>query len=60
VTAAAPIEETMLMPIGQSTPWTFAVAKLAGVGGFDTWNPNLITEPIPDGVTAALVIGNNS
>jgi hypothetical protein len=60
VTAAAPIEGTMLMPIGQSTPWTFAIAELAGVGGFDTWNPSLITEPIPDGVTAALVIGNNS
>ncbi len=59
VTAAKPVEETMLMPIGQSTPWTFAIAELAAVGGFDTWNPSLITEPIPDGVTAALVIGDN-
>lgn len=59
VTAARPVEETMLMPIGQSTPWTFAIAELAGVGGFDTWNPRLVTEPITDGVTAALVISNN-
>jgi hypothetical protein len=58
VAAAKPVEETMLMPIGQSTPWTFAIAELAAVGGFDTWNPSLITEPIPDGVTAALVIGD--
>lgn len=60
VTAAAPVEETMLMPIGQSTPWAFAIAELAGIGGFDTWNPSLVTEPIPDGVTAALVISDNN
>ena len=50
----------MLMPIGQSTPWIFAIAELAGIGGFDAWNPSLTTEPIPDGVTAALVISNNN
>jgi hypothetical protein len=60
VTAAAPVDETMLMPIGQSTPWIFAIAELAGIGGFDTWNPSLTTESIPDGVTAALVIGDNN
>lgn len=60
VTATAPVEETMLMPIGPSTPWTFAVAELAAVGGFDTWTPSLVTEPIPDGVTAALVISNTT
>lgn len=25
-----------------------------------TWNPSLVTESIPDGVTAALVIGDNN
>ncbi|HSM65580.1 MAG TPA: hypothetical protein VK860_04680 [Ilumatobacteraceae bacterium] len=60
VTAATPVEGTMLMPIGQPTPWTFAIAELAAVGGFDTWNPSLTTESIPDGVTAALVIGDNN
>jgi len=60
VTASGPVEETMLMPIGQSTPWTFAIAELAGIGGFDSWNPSLVTEPIPDGVTAALVISDNN
>lgn len=60
VTATAAVEQTMLMPIGQSTPWTFAIAELADVGGFDTWNPSLVTEPIPEGVTAALVISDNN
>jgi hypothetical protein len=60
VTAATPVEGTMLMPIGQPTPWTFAIAERAAVGGFDTWNPSLTTESIPDGVTAALVIGDNN
>jgi hypothetical protein len=60
VTATAPVEQTMLMPIGESTPWTFAIAELAGVGGFDTWAPSLVSDPIPDGITAALMIGDNS
>jgi hypothetical protein len=60
VTAAGPVGETMLMPVGQSTPWIFAIAELAGIGGFDTWNPSLVNETIPDGVTAALVIGDNN
>lgn len=56
VTAAAALEQSMLMPIGDTTPWTFAIQGLAGIGGFDTWSPNLVAGPIPDGVTAALVI----
>lgn len=59
VAAAAPVDETMLMPIGEATPWTFAIGELAGVDGFDTWTPSLIARPVPDGFTAALVIGDN-
>lgn len=58
VTATTAVEETMLMPIGETTPWTYAIADLAGIGGFDTWTPSLIAGPIPEGVTAVLVIAN--
>lgn len=53
------VEDTMLMPIGDSSAWTFAVAELAGVGGFDTWSPDLVDDALPDDVSAALVIGDD-
>lgn len=56
--ATATFDDTMLMPIGDSTPWTFAVAKLSGVGGFDTWTPSLLDGDVPEGVTAVLVVGD--
>lgn len=51
-------EQTMLMPIGETTPWTYAVAELTGIGGFDPWNPDMTSATIPEDVTAALVIGD--
>lgn len=51
------VEQTRLMPIRGQTAWTFAIAELAGVGGFDQWSPDLINEPLPDNVNAALVVG---
>lgn len=59
LTSTRPLEQTMLMPIGTSTAWTFAVAELAGIGGFDTWTPDLVNAPVPDDVTAALMIGDD-
>ncbi len=56
--ASRPVEQTMLMPIGTPTAWTFAVDELAIVGGFDTWTQDLINDPLPDNATAALVIGD--
>ena len=57
--ASRPVEQTMLMPIGSSTAWTFAVAELGGVGGFDTWSPDLVNDPMPDDVTAALILSDD-
>lgn len=51
-------EQTMLMPIGETTPWTHAIAELTGIGGLDTWSPDITSATIPDDVTAALVIGD--
>lgn len=58
VIATTPSEQTMLTPIGETTPWTYAVAELTGIGGFDTWNPDMTSATIPEDVTAALVIGD--
>ena len=58
LSASRPVEQTMLMPIGTATPWTFAVDELAIVGGFDTWTPDLINDPLPVNATAALIIGD--
>lgn len=57
--ATRTFDETMLMPIGGATPWTFAVATLAGVGGLDGWTPGLLDGELPNGVTAVLVVGNS-
>ncbi len=35
-----------------------AVAKLSGVGGFDTWTPSLLDGDVPEGVAAVLVVGD--
>ena len=59
LTSTRPVEQTMLMPIGSSTAWTFAVAELGGVGGFDTWSPDLVNDPMPDDVTAALILSDD-
>ncbi|MCB0968461.1 MAG: LytR C-terminal domain-containing protein [Ilumatobacter sp.] len=50
-------EGTMLMPIAEPSAWTFAVAELAGVGGFDTWTPSLLDGALPPDVGAVLVVG---
>lgn len=54
--ASREIEESMLMPLEGSTPWAFAVAELAGIGGFDTWSPSLIAEPVPYMMRAVLIL----
>lgn len=30
---------------------------MLGLGGFDTWTPSLVTNPIPDNVTDVVVLG---
>lgn len=56
VKATRPVEVSMLMPTGESTPWAFAVAALAGISGFDTLDATLMTDPLPANVAAVLVI----
>ncbi len=57
VPAARSLPETMLMPIGASNRWTFAVAELARIGGFDGWTSNFYDGELPADVTAVLVVG---
>ena len=58
VKSTRPVEASMLMPTGESTPWAFAVAALAGIGGFDTWDATLVAAPLPAGVVAVLLIAD--
>lgn len=56
--ATRPLEESMLMPVTPSTRWTFAVAQLTGIGGFDSWSPELLDGSLPPDIDAVLVIGD--
>ena len=47
----------MIMPIGDDVTLATQLAELVPVGGFDTWDSSLIDGPVPDGVTAVLVLG---
>lgn len=51
------VAQTMIMPIGDDTTQAERLAELVPVGGFDTWDSTLIDGPVPDGVTAVLVLG---
>ncbi len=55
VPAAQPVDEDLLMPFGV-TPWAFAVAELAGIGGSDTWTPSLIDGQVPSSAWAVLLL----
>jgi LytR cell envelope-related transcriptional attenuator len=55
--ATSSVAQSVLMPIGPSSRWTFAVAELAGIGGFDTWTPALVDGQLPTEVDAVLVTG---
>jgi len=58
--ASRQIHGSMLMPIGDGTRWTHAVAHLANIEGFDTWTPDLATTPIPEDVDAVLLVGTET
>lgn len=55
--ATRPVDETMVMPIGTDATAAFVLLERFGVGGFDTWTPDLVAGPLPEGVTVVLVIG---
>jgi hypothetical protein len=54
-----PVETDLLMPIGETNDWTHHVADLAGIGGFDTWTPNLLDHDLPDDINAVLAISDH-
>lgn len=52
-------DETMVMPLGADVTAAFALLDRFGVGGFDTWTPDLVAGAVPDGVAVVLVIGTS-
>lgn len=58
--ASRTLEQTMIMPIGDDVTLATQLAELVPVGGFDTWDSSLIDGPVPDGVTAVLVLGTDA
>ncbi len=57
--ATRSVDETMVMPLGADVTAAFALLERFGVGGFDTWAPDLVTGVVPDGVTAVLAVGTD-
>ena len=57
--ATRTFDETMVMPLGADVTAAFGLLERFGVGGFDTWTPDLVAEQVPDGVTVVLVIGTS-
>ncbi len=57
--ATRSVDDTMVMPLGVDVTAAFALLERFGVGGFDTWTPDLVTGAVPDGVTAVLVVGTD-
>jgi hypothetical protein len=55
--ASRMVEETLVMPLGADVAAAYALLERFGVGGFDTWTPDLVATPVPEGVTVVLVIG---
>lgn len=50
-------DDMMLIPVNEPSAWTYGVAKLAGIGGFDTWTPSLVDGDLPGDVDAVIVVG---
>lgn len=61
LTAVSPItfEQTMLMPIGEASAWSYDLASLIGVGGFDSWTLSLLNEPLPATIADVIVLGTD-
>jgi hypothetical protein len=57
VVATRTVDETLVMPLGADVGAAFDLLQRFGVGGFDTWTPDLVATEIPAGVTVALVVG---
>lgn len=51
------VEQTMAMPTGADVSAAYEVIGRLGIGGFDTWTPDLIDGELPDGIAVVVVIG---
>lgn len=50
--ATRPFEQPTLMPVtGESNAPSLALDGLIGIGGFDTWSPDVAAVPLPANVT---------
>jgi len=58
VPGTRPVEQTMLMPMGDRSGLDI-VMQLTGIDGFDTWTPDMINGPLPEGTLAVVVIGQD-
>ena len=47
----------MIMPTGADVEIAYGLMPWLGIGGFDTWSPDLIDGSLPDGIAAVVVIG---
>ncbi|MCX6519517.1 MAG: hypothetical protein NTZ21_02490 [Actinobacteria bacterium] len=59
VVATRTFDETTVMPLGADVTAAFELLERFGVGGFDTWTPDLVATAVPEGVTVVLVIGTS-
>jgi hypothetical protein len=51
------VEQTMVMPTGADVSIAYSVLNGLGIGGFDTWTPDLIGGDLPDGISVVVVVG---
>jgi len=52
-------EQTMLMPIGEFHESSFVLLDLLGIGGFDTWTPELTQAELPASITDVIQLGTD-
>jgi hypothetical protein len=57
--ATRSVERTMVMPTGADADVGYTMLSILGVGGFDSWTPDLIGGAVPDGVSVVVVIGTD-
>jgi hypothetical protein len=53
------VDETVVMPIGADSSDASRMIALLGMGGFDSWTPDLVAGTVPDGITTVVVIGSD-
>ena len=49
----------MAMPTGADVSVAYEISGRLGIGGFDTWTPDLIDGELPDDIAVVIVIGQD-